>query len=94
MKGHRTTYPANTLKEKDIGVSASKGTLGKGADNMAIVKEWKTEHGATIRINDAAYRDKTPEELEKRKAHANATICRLLREQMMEKAEKGESCQI
>ena len=45
---------------------------------MAIIKEWKTEHGATIRINDAAYRDKTPEELQKLREYANETAYRLL----------------
>ncbi|NBI63709.1 hypothetical protein D3Z38_11735 [Clostridiales bacterium] len=57
---------------------------------MAIVKEWKTEHGATIQINDDAYRDKTPEELEKIRQHANATIWRLLREQMIENQMREE----
>ncbi|MCI9598558.1 MAG: hypothetical protein HFE75_15015 [Firmicutes bacterium] len=58
---------------------------------MAIVKEWKTEHGATIQINDAAYRDKTPQELEKIREHANATIWRLLREQMIENQMREET---
>lgn len=52
---------------------------------MAIVKEWKNEHGATIQIDDSAYRDKTPEELEQRRKHANATAYRLLCEYIAEK---------
>lgn len=45
---------------------------------MAIVKEWKTEHGATIQIDDAAYCDKTPEELEKVKENIYSTANRIL----------------
>ena len=47
---------------------------------MAVIKEWKNEHGATIRIDDAAYRDKSEEEIRKLKEHANATAYRLLKQ--------------
>lgn len=47
---------------------------------MAIIKEWKNEHGATIRIDDAAYRDKSEEEIKKLREHANATAYRLLKQ--------------
>ena len=52
---------------------------------MAVIKEWKNEHGATIRIDDAAYRDKSVEEIRKLREHANATAYRLLKQH----AERG-----
>lgn len=45
---------------------------------MAIVKEYKNKHGATIRIDDAAYRDKSPEELQKVRDNINKTATRLI----------------
>ena len=52
---------------------------------MAVVKEYQNKYGATIKINDAAYRDKTPEELQKVKDNINRTATRLLYAQMEKK---------
>ncbi|MCO7121953.1 hypothetical protein NIA71_08315 [Ihubacter massiliensis] len=53
---------------------------------MAVIKEYKNEHGATIKINDAAYRDKSPEELKKIAEHANAVAWQILKNSVEEKA--------
>lgn len=45
---------------------------------MAIVKEYKNEYGAIIQIDDSAYRDKTPEELEKVRENIYITANRIL----------------
>lgn len=53
---------------------------------MAIVKEWKNKYGATIRIDDAAYRDKSDEEIKKLREYANATAYRLLKKHIEKEA--------
>ena len=45
---------------------------------MAIVKEYKTASGVTIKFNDAAYADKSEEEKKKLREEINRTISRIL----------------
>lgn len=53
---------------------------------MAIVKEYVTPSGVTIKINDECYRDKTPEEIQKALDHISETASRLLYEQALRHA--------
>ncbi|MCI7301000.1 MAG: hypothetical protein SOR93_14175 [Clostridiales Family XIII bacterium] len=43
-----------------------------------VIKEYKNKHGATIQIDDAAYRDKSSEELKKVRENINKTATRLM----------------
>lgn len=45
---------------------------------MAIVKEYKTAAGVTIKFNDAAYADKTEAEKQKLREEVNKTISAIL----------------
>lgn len=45
---------------------------------MAIVKEYKTANGVTIKINDAAYADKTEEEKQELRENVNKTVYAIL----------------
>lgn len=44
---------------------------------MAVVAEFKTSKGVTIRILDDAYKDKTPEELARIRREAQVTAWRI-----------------
>lgn len=46
-----------------------------------VIKEYKNEYGATIKINDAAYRNKTEAELQAIRDNANAVAMQILRNQ-------------
>ena len=46
--------------------------------NMAIVMEYKTAKGVTIKFNDAAYADKSEEERQKLREEVNKTISAIL----------------
>lgn len=48
---------------------------------MAIVKEYKTAKGVTIRFNDAAYADKSEEERQKLRENLNIVISQILSKQ-------------
>ncbi len=45
---------------------------------MAIVMEYKTAAGVTIKINDAAYADKTEEEKQELREEINKKISQIL----------------
>ncbi len=45
---------------------------------MAIVKEYKTAKGVTIKFNDAAYTNKSEEERQKLREEVNKTISAIL----------------
>ena len=48
---------------------------------MAIVKEYKIKDGPVIKINDAAYRDNTSEQMEAIKKRVNEVASELLYKQ-------------
>lgn len=45
---------------------------------MAVVLEYTTEGGTTIRVHDDSYVNATPEEIERRFQHINDTVARLV----------------
>ncbi len=55
---------------------------------MAVVKEYISEGGATIRIHDDAYRDKTPEELAAILKNINEVACRCLMAELERRAQE------
>lgn len=55
---------------------------------MAVVKEYVTETGVTIRFHDDEYRDKTPEELKAVRDEMNRVASELLYKAMAKKAEE------
>lgn len=45
---------------------------------MAVVKEWTTEEGTVIKINNDEFKDKTPEEMQAAYDHINKVASMLL----------------
>lgn len=60
---------------------------------MAIVKEYTTPEETTIRFNDEAYRDKTPEELEAVMENIRRTAYEVLVEALEMKAERARKAE-
>lgn len=58
---------------------------------MAIVKEYTTPKGSTIKFNDEAYRDQTPEEKAAVIENIERTAYRCLMNDLARKAEQGET---
>ncbi len=55
---------------------------------MAVVAEYILDSGARVKINNDAYKDKAPEELEKIKNDLNEVASRLIYQQIYRKALK------
>lgn len=61
-----------------IGQTAKLYLLNQEVHKMAIIMEYKTAKGVTIKINDAAYADKTEEEKQKLRENVNKTVSAIL----------------
>lgn len=66
------------LEIEVIGQTAKLYLLNQRYIKMAIVMEYKTAAGVTIKINDAAYADKTEEEKQELRENVNKTVYDIL----------------